>query len=212
MSAPLAGLAAALLRVGGAGAVLLAMTSGVPANARTVEYLTDMTAIEAAAADQGIAGPFSPAPGPGPTIALETPTVADHRVITASLYCQAYHIENPVSVLLQGLVASTKLSQSVAAGTATAPDVLLRLVSGSTLLRCMSKSDIQTACKNRVRLTAEAIVTKRDGSVVKTPLVAQVERAGRVGGFCGNIARYTGIVTREAAIDLIGQARLLAVK
>ena len=45
-----------------------------------------------------------------------------------------------------------------------------------------------------------------DGTVVKVPLVTQVEREGRVGGFCGNIARYTGIVTREAGIDLIRQA------
>jgi hypothetical protein len=39
------------------------------------------------------------------------------------------------------------------------------------------------------------------------PLVAEVEREGRVGGFCGNIAWCTGIVTREAAISLIEQVR-----
>ena len=207
-----AGRSVALLRVGGASAVLFAMLSTCPANARTVEYLTEISAIDAAALDQGIPGPFSPAPGPGPNIALKTPTAADHRVITASIYCQAYHIENPVSVLLQDLVAQASHSPSLAAEGTTFPNVSLRLTSGSTLLRCMGKSDLQTACKNRVRLTAEAIVTKADGSIVKTPLVSQVERPGRVGGFCGNIARYTGIVTREAAIDLISQARLLAAK
>jgi hypothetical protein len=61
-----------------------------------------------------------------------------------------------------------------------------------------------------LRISAEAIVTQPDGTVVTTPLVAQVERLGRVGGFCGNIAQYAGIVTREAGIDLIRQARLAA--
>lgn len=196
------------------GALLVALlAAGVtsPAAARTVEYLSDLTAIRAAAEDQGIPGPFSDTPGAGtPEIVLEAPAAADHRVIVASIYCQAYHIENPVSMLLQDLVAAANRSQPNPAGLAGRPAVSVRVLSGSTLLRCMNKDDIQTACKNRVRITAEASVTQPDGTVVRTPLVAQVERAGRVGGFCGNLARYTGIVTREAGIDLIRQARLAA--
>ena len=184
---------------------------GSPAAARTVEYLKDLAAIRTAADDQGIPGPFSDEPGPGlATIVLETPAAADHRVIVASVYCQAYHIENPVSSLLQDLVAAANRSPSSLADATTRPAVSVRVLSGSTLLRCMNKDDIQTACKNRVRITAEASVTRPDGTVTKTPLVAQVERVGRVGGFCGNIARYTGIVTREAGIELIRQAKLTA--
>lgn len=196
------------------GALLLAFAAAglaSPVAARTVEYLGDLTAIQAAAEDQGIPGPFSDAPGAGAAgIVLETPTAADHRVIIASIYCQAYHIENPVSMLLQDLVAAANRTPSSLAGVSGRPAVSVRVLSGSTLLRCMNKDDIQTACKNRVRITAEASVTQPDGTLVTTPLVAQVERTGRVGGFCGNIARYTGIVTREAGIDLIRQARLAA--
>ncbi len=178
--------------------------------ARSVEYLNDLTAIEAAAADQGIPGPFSQAPAVGgTTIALEGASAADHRVIVASHYCQAYHIENPVSVLLQDLVTAANGRADGKIGSAGKPSVTLRLLSGSTVLRCMGKSDLATICKNRVRITAGARVTRADGSVAQAPLVAQVEREGRVGGFCGNIARYTGIVTREAAIDLLRQAQAL---
>ena len=192
------------------GALLIAPTVSGTAVARTVEYLHDMAAIQAAAADQGIPGPFSQAPVPGQSaITLETPAAADHRVIVASVYCQAYHIENPGSALLQDLVTAANGAQP-GPGAPAGPAVLLRVLSGSTLLRCMGKSDIAAMCKNRVRITAEASVTRPDGSTVKTPLVAQIERDGRVGGFCGNIARYTGIVTREAAIDLIRQARATA--
>ncbi|MBU0555081.1 MAG: hypothetical protein KKD64_07340 [Alphaproteobacteria bacterium] len=192
------------LRLNHFGPLLLAGTlavSAAPALARTVEYLDDLAAIRAAADDQGIQGPFSDQPGPGTVrIALETPKAADHRVIVASVYCQAYGIDNPVSTLLQDLVrASAPLAEDT-------PALTLRILSSSTVLRCFGKSDLEIKCKNRVRITAEASFLQGDGKAVKMPLVAQVEREGRVGGFCGNIARYTGIVTREAGIDLIRQA------
>lgn len=197
------------LRASGAlAALLLGIAATGNAAARTVEFLDDMAAIRTAADDQGIPGPFSDVPVPGgPPIALETPTAADHRVIVASVYCQAYKIENPVSVLLQKLVAKANEIQFPAGGGAGVSPLSLRILSGSTVLRCMAKNDFQATCRNRVRITAEASLQRPDGSISKTPLVAQVERDGRVGGFCGNIARYTGIVTREAGIELIRQAR-----
>ncbi|MBO9579775.1 MAG: hypothetical protein J7498_02685 [Sphingobium sp.] len=178
-----------------------AVIAAAPATARTVEYLDDMTAISAAADDQGIQGPFSDKLRSGPVhIALETPKAADHRVIVASVYCQAYGIDNPVSTLLQDLVKAAAPTEG------NAPILTLHVLSGSTVLRCLGKSDLEVKCKNRVRIDAEAGFVKADGTAVKIPLTALVEREGRVGGFCGNIARYTGIVTREAGIDLIRQA------
>lgn len=203
--------AAPFRTVGIAIAVFTGATLPGPVVARTVEYLGDLVAIRVAAEDQGIPGPFSEAPGPGGAqLALETATAADHRVIIASNYCQAYHIENPVSLLLQDLVAAANGPGGEMVNPGGKPAVKVRVLSGSTVLRCMGKTDLATICKNRVRITADASVRRADGSVSHAPLVAQVEREGRVGGFCGNIARYTGIVTREAAIDLLEKARALA--
>lgn len=188
--------------------LLVALLVANPAAARTVEYIHDMAAIRAAADDQGISGPFSDPPGPGSaSIVLETPAAADHRVIVASNYCQAYGIDNPVSVLLQYLVTAANRTRPTDVNASSPSSLSLRILSGSTVLRCMGKSDVETICKNRVRITAEARFPRLDGGVVAVPVVAQVEREGRVGAFCGNIARYTGIVTREAAIDLIRRAR-----
>lgn len=181
------------------------------AAARTVEYLTDMAAIRAAAEDQGIAGPFSDPPPDGQRpIALVSPAAADHRVIVASIYCQAYQIENPVSLLLQDLVAASNRPNASASEARASDSLSLRLVSGSSVLRCMGKNDVQAICKNRVKIVAEAQFLGRDGTPHKEQIVSEVEREGRVGGFCGNIARYTGIVTREAAISLLAKARALA--
>lgn len=179
-----------------------------PAKARTVEYLQDIDAIRAAAADQGISGPFSNIPElEGTAIRLDNASAADHRVVVASLYCQAFHIDNPVSVLLQDFIG--RAPQEKTFGTTGEPQrtVVLKVTSGSTVLRCMAKSDVEPICKNRVRITAEASFQRDDGSIATLPIISQVEREGRVGGFCGNIARYTGIVTREAAIELIKQVK-----
>jgi hypothetical protein len=191
-----------------AGSIFLGLVFASTAAARTVEYLHDMTAVLAAAEDQGITGPFSDVPASnGVSIVLKTPAAADHRVVIASTYCQAYNIDNPVSTLLQELVAEINRTQPTVTDAASRPPISLRILSGSTLLRCMGQSDFHAICKNRVRITAEASVTRADGSVDLIPVVAQVQKDGRVGGLCGNIARYTGIVTREAGIELIHQAR-----
>lgn len=187
---------------------LAGMTAAGPSVARTVEYLDDMSAIRAAAEDQGISGDLSEPPGPGAaSIVLEGATAADHRVIVASIFCQAYKIDNPVSTLLERLVARANGDQAGPGIATDRPSIALRVLSGSTVLRCMSKTDLEATCRNRVRIAAEVHVTRPDGSVATTPIVAQIERDGRVGGFCGNIARYTGIVSREAGIELIRQAR-----
>lgn len=202
------GASARLVRAGMGALLAGVLPLACPAAARTVEFIDDLAAIRAAADDQGITGPFSEAPAPGnASIVLDAATAADHRVIVASLYCQAYHIDNPVSVLLQGLVAAANRTPAGTVNAETRPTLSLRILSGSTVLRCMGKNELQTVCRNRVRITAEASFTRPDGSNARFPLAAQIEREGRVGGFCGNIARYTGIVAREAAIDLIRQAR-----
>lgn len=175
------------------------LAPAVPAIARTVDYTIDKPAIEAAALDQGIEGPFSDTPVPGALpITLENPTGADHNVKIVSVYCQAYKMDNPVSALMSQLLPPAP------APAASTP--ALRLIRGSTLLRCLGNGEFKNICKNEVKLTAELRFQTADGSTTVRPIVASVEREGRVGGFCGNMARYTAIVGREAAIELIRKA------
>jgi len=185
----------------------IALAVPAVAEARVVEYHTDRAAIDEAARDQGIEGPFAQAPSHSvANIAVETPSAADHRVTVVSIYCQAYKIENPVSVLIQDLLLSADDDGKLAEAGNGEADITIRMVKASTLLRCFTSNDINTSCKNNVKITAEAKFRNADGAVTLLPLFVTVERKGRVGGFCGNIARYTGIVTREAGIALINQA------
>ena len=187
--------------------VAIALAIPTVIEARIVEYLTDPAAIDAAALDQGIEGPFAPAPSRhAANIALEKPSAADHRVTVVSIYCQAYKIENPVSVLIQDLLVGADNDGKLAEAGNSDADITIRMVKASTLLRCFTSNDLDTLCKNNVKITAEANFRNSDGTLTQLPLFVTVERKGRVGGFCGNIARYTGIVTREAAITLVDQA------
>lgn len=185
----------------------IALAAPTVIEARVVEYLTDRSAIDAAALDQGIEGPFAQEPSRGvANIAVQTPSAVDHRVTVVSIYCQAYKIENPVSVLIRDLLLGADNDGKLAEAGHGEADITIRMVKASTLLRCFTSNDIDTLCKNNVKITAEAKFRNADGTVTKLPLSVTVERKGRVGGFCGNIARYTGIVTREAGIALIDQA------
>lgn len=182
----------------------LAMASAMfgpaaPALARTVDYSLNKSTIEAAALDQGIEGPFSDAPAPGThLLTLENPMAADHSVKIVSVYCQAYKMDNPISALMSQLLppAPTPVSSLPA----------LRLIRGSTLLRCLGNGEFKNICKNEVKLTAELRFQASDGTTIMRSIVASVEREGRVGGFCGNMARYTAIVGREAGIELLRKA------
>ncbi|WP_336963973.1 hypothetical protein [Sphingobium aquiterrae] len=187
-----------------AAGVMLAATA--PASARVVDYGLDKTAIEAAAQDQGIEGPFSDTPAPPLyPVTLTEPTAANHIVKVVSIYCQAYKVENPVSALLLQLLAAPPAAPSPMP--AATSGLTLHMVKGSTLLRCLGTGEFKNICKNEVKLSAQAQFAAADGSTTTLPLTVSVEREGRVGGFCGNMARYTGIVSREAAIALIAKAR-----
>lgn len=174
----------------------LATTS--PASSRVVEYNLDKAGIEIAAQDQGIEGPFSDPPDvTSLPFTLENAAAADHSVKIVSIYCQAYKVENPISALMRHLLPATA---------SAAPRFTLRLTKGSTLLRCLGTGEFKSICKNEVKLSAEASFKLADGNPVNLPISVSVEREGRVGGFCGNMARYTAIVSREAGIELLKKA------
>jgi hypothetical protein len=109
-------------------------------------------------------------------------------------------------VLIQDLLLGADNDGKLAEAGNGEADITIRMVKASTLLRCFTSNDMDTLCKNNVKITAEAKFRNAEGTVTQLPLFVTVERKGRVGGFCGNIARYTGIVAREAGIALIDKA------
>ncbi len=182
-----------------------------PALARSIDYSIDLQAIQAAADDQGIEGPFSPDPSRGArNLGLVTAPAVDHVMKNVSIYCEAYKVDNPISVLMRKLVTEYDDDGVLAEADTTDADVTLHLTKAVSLHRCLGESDFKTFCKNRTSLSGHVAFRGKNGSLQSAPIAVQVERAGRVGMFCGNLGRFTGIVSREAGIAFLAEATRLS--
>lgn len=182
-----------------------------PASARSIDYSIDLQAIQAAANDQGIEGPFSPDPSRGiRNIGLVVTPGVDHVMKNVSIYCEAYKVDNPISVLMRKLVTAYDDDGVLAEADATDADLTVHLTKALSLHRCLGESDFKGFCKNRTSLSGHVAFRTKDGSLQSAPIAVQVERTGRVGMFCGNLGRYTGIVSREAGIAFLAEATRLS--
>lgn len=177
--------------------------AGTQAGARIVDYRIDPATLEKAAADQ-LDGPMSPAPARGSIeLAFAAGADIDHVTISAGVACSAYKIENPVTELLPTLLAAWDADGRLGGdGAAT-----LRLTGASSFNRCVQLKEFDGRCITRVKLAGSLTVPADGGSVREIPVAATVERSGSVGAFCSNLARFVGIVSREAGIALIADAR-----
>lgn len=176
------------------------------AGARTVPYPMDAAARSAAAERYGIAVPDEPAKGTV-DVALEMSPAVDHRAVRGGIVCGAWPIDNPISKLIQPMVADHNPSGKVAA---TSPGVaLLSIKRASTLGRCFMTGELQSACVTRVTIDA---TLRPAGSSEEIPLRAQVEREQKAIGMCDGLAIGTGLISREAMIALLkdSDARLAA--
>lgn len=186
------------------GAVFAALALGsAGAQARVVDYQIDRATLEQAAADQ-LDGPLSPPPERGDAqLAFVADPGTDHVTISAGVACSAYKVENPVSQMLVPL-----LQHWDADGTLGGADAItLRLTRASSFNRCVQLKEFDGRCITRVRLAGTLSLRSADGATADVPVSANVERSGTVGGFCGNLARFIGMVSREAGIALLADAR-----
>lgn len=192
-----------------AGAALAALTLGlaaVAANARTVDYSLNHAALEQAAVQQHI-GQISPPPARGDIdLAFAADPGTDHVTLALGNHCSAYKVENPVSAMLRTLVVSWDRDGTLAPSGTTGV-AFMRLTKASSYNRCVQLKETDGRCITRVRLAGTISVDGASGAARSFPIAADVEKSGTVGGFCGNIARFIGIVSREAGIALIADAR-----
>ncbi|RJF94061.1 hypothetical protein D3876_07305 [Sphingomonas cavernae] len=176
------------------------------AEARTVDYQIDAATLEKVAKDQ-LDGPMSPAPARGDMdLAFVADPATDHVAISAGMGCSAWKIENPVGQMLKPLLTAWDRDGALSdAGTAGV--VTLRLNRASSLNRCVQLEEFDETCIARVRLAGTIAYVGEDGATRELPVAANIERSGSIGAFCSNLARFIGIVSREAGIALIDDAR-----
>ncbi|MGH6808336.1 MAG: hypothetical protein ACREEJ_16080, partial [Ensifer adhaerens] len=186
--------------------VLVLGSVAVAAHARTVDYSLDQAALDQAAAEQRV-GQVSLSPSRGDLdLAFSADPGTDHVTLALGNHCSAYKVENPVSQMLRALITSWDRDGTLAepGGVGVAA---IRLTKASSYNRCVMLKETDGRCITRVKLAGTVSLDVGDGVARSFPIAADVEKSGTVGGFCGNIARFIGIVSREAGIELIADAR-----
>jgi hypothetical protein len=185
------------MRRHGAAWALMAFLLAGPAAADPVDYdVLDKAGHAAEAARLKIA-PISALPTPARPVMISVDPAADHDVLPLAQLC-AFGNANPVSDMVRRLVAQLPPSAD-----ASAPALQLRITQGRSSRRCVEVKELNMRCITRVVLGGEA----QTGDQPPRPVQVVVERdASTVGPFCEGLARGTGIITREAAIQLLEKA------
>lgn len=187
-------------------AVPLALLLATAAGARDVElqWLAPATFAKEAAS---LKIPVSPVPVPGPfAIALTTAPGVDHETLRLGNYCSAYKVNTPMAAILTMVAA-----EASAPATPVPPQLGMTVASARSMSRCVEVKEYNYRCITRVTLTGEARVPASGEQPERAvPLSVTVERDASVGGFCEYVARGVGLVSREAAQQLVAAAQAAA--
>jgi hypothetical protein len=172
-------------------ALAVGMALGGPAPAREVDYAAiDAQGFAATAARLKIA-PVMPLPPGAAGVALAAQPAADHDVMALGQYC-VFRITNPV----------TRLVAQLAAAPPPAPAVSISITRARSFRRCVEVGELNVRCITRVTLDADVA---RSGQPAR-PLTVIVERDASIGGFCEDVARGVGVITRQAMHELLDRA------
>lgn len=187
-------------------AAAAAASTAQPPNTRLVEYAA-LTAAEtqAIATDLKITA-ISPAPEKAPVnVALEVAPSADHISLALGNFCSAYKLWNPVSLMLEKVVAEAD-PDGVAGAAGDQPLLTLKLASARSFRRCVEVAEYNVRCITRVSLSGEAVHRSVDGSERRAPISVQVERDSSIGGFCGGIGKALSVISRQAGQEYLAAA------
>lgn len=177
----------------------LAALAAMPASAREVDVarLTPDGFVKDAA-NLKIAVTAPAAPGPYALTVTAAPAT-DHETLRLGLYCSAYQVRTPMTAILKLVAAEA----SLAAG----PVLAVSVTGARSMSRCVELKEYNVRCITRVTVTGEATLPALgDAAPGRAPLSVTVERDASVGGFCEDISRGIGVVSREAAQQFLAAA------
>ena len=182
-------------------AAMIAMV--VPATAwadRVVDYTIDEATAAHDAIEQGV--PLAPVPARGDAhVAVQIAPEVDHQVVRVGIFCSAWKVQNPISILIQRFLAAWDRDGAPSSSPSGPADLLVKVDRASTLSRCVGTGELKTTCITRVSI---------DGSIARKSEAARAfhverEEATKGIGACAGLTRGIALVSRDAASALIGQ-------
>lgn len=182
------------------GAVLALALTASAGLAREIDY-TKLDAVGFAATAQRLKiAPVSAAVPLARPLAVTVAAAADHETLALGIYCAAFDIANPVSRLM-AMLAAEAASPAQAAQGEGAP-LRLTVTTARSWRRCVEVGELNVRCITRVTLAGEVAA----GEAAARPVTVSVERDASIGPFCEAMAQGVGVVTREAAQQLLAAA------
>lgn len=179
----------------------LAMVAACPAAGRAeriVDYAVDEATAAKDAMEQGV--PLAPLPARGSThVALVLAPAVDHEVVRTGIFCSAWKVQNPMSGLLRRFVAAWDRDGAPGTAAGAAVDLLVTVDRAATVSRCVGTGELKSMCITRVSI--DGTMAARDQPA--RAFHVERESAAHGVGMCAGLTRGIGLVSRQAAADLV---------
>lgn len=143
-------------------------------------------------------------------VALTLGTDVDHVTFALGQACSAYKVENPIALRVRHMMSLWDRDGSVETPANPAHVIKVRIDRARSDRKCVQRAEFEGACYAHVSLKGEAETVDANGGTRRFPIIADVERAMGLGGFCSNMAGSLAVVSREAVIALINDLALKA--
>lgn len=175
-----------------------------PAAARSVDYVALTSANFAAEAANFKVAPVSDPPVRSARVVIgEITAAADHEVLTLGIYCSAYKVYNPITVLMKQLFVEASHDPATPV---TLPPLKIFVDAARSNQRCIEIKEYNNRCIARVTIIGRGETADAAGATRSFPLKVSIERDSSVGGFCEGRALGLAIISREAGQQFVANA------
>lgn len=179
----------------------LLLWSGPVAAARTADYSASERQFADLADRLGATG-FREMPGRGTSdVVLEGESAIDHRLAILGISCRAWNVDNPLSQMVKRTLTAWDRDGDLAAASAAAGAIRLRLENASSTMRCVQVKELKMRCLVTMALGGTA---SRDvgGTMRSYPIAVDLRQEQKMSGLCNGLAQGSSLIGRAASIAL----------
>ncbi len=189
-------------------AAAVMVMAAVPVTARTADY--SVTEAQMAADAEALnVRPFPALPAKGDfDIVAEDLGKLDQQLKILGIFCRAWKVDNPLSVMVGRVLGMIDRDGQLAAGERR-PLIRFKAQSALSTMRCVEVKEMTTQCLTRTSIQGEATVERTGARGRGQPVTIEFEHQQSV-GVCGGLARGAAISGRGASIRLAERLRELA--
>lgn len=179
----------------------LLLWSGPAAAARTADYSISEQQFAELADNLGATG-FRQMPARGASdVVLEGESAIDHRLAILGISCRAWNVDNPLSQMVKRTLTAWDEDGELAAASAAAGAIRLRLEIASSTMRCVQVKELKMRCLVTMALSGTA-TREVAGAERSYPIAIDLRQEQKMSGLCNGLAQGSSLIGRAASIAL----------